>query len=182
MICSELALRYAKALFKLSSSTEELKKWSDDLNQLNTVLNKTPALMQFFRSPETTQQEKEQVIRSGFGKYLDSGVTQFLIFLLAKRRFQYLPLIIQQYGQIVREVLGILEGHLTTAVPIEGLSRDQLVHVIEEKYKKKLLLEEEIDPKLIGGGVLTIDNWLVDFSIRTKLADLKKSLGSHHDT
>ena len=49
-----------------------------------------------------------------------------------------------------------------------------LIEKLEKITNKKINFEQEIDPKLIGGGILKIGDKILDGSIRTQLAQMAK--------
>ncbi len=164
--------RYAKALFQLTASDEELERRCRDLNRLVAVLNRYP----FFFSPHISKENKEEALKKGLEEVEDKQLVSFLLLLVEKRRFNYLQEIVKAYSQMVREKLGQLKGRLVTAEPVEPSYIEKLKGKLEKQYGKKVFLEEETDPRLIGGGILTIGNRLADFSIKGKLEKLKREL------
>ena len=176
MIFEEVALRYSKALFNLDTSHEVLKKRLSDLNQSVTVLNQTPQIIQFFSSPQISREEKKEVLKKGLGKNFDSHLLSFFSFLFEKDRFAYLPEIVKAYEQMAMKELETLQGHLMTAIPIDPALMEKLKQKLEKVYRKKVVISEEIDPQLIGGGILSMDNQQIDFSIKGKLEKLKENL------
>lgn len=165
---TEVASRYAKALFTLSQ--EDYRK---ELKGFLSLLKKNPEIDRFFNSPHIPLKPKSNVLdKSG----LNLNLTTFLKVLLKNGRFSALPEIFENYSQLVREKLGIAETFLKSALPLT----DEQVEAIKEKLKnftgKEVELEVSTDPKLLGGGVLTLNHHLIDFSVKGKLARLKEEL------
>ncbi len=174
----EIARRYAKALFHLTSSKELLKHRAEDLKQFADMLVKNPQAKLFFSSPQFTREKKENFLKKIFGKETDHQFLTFLCFLLEKRRFNYLPDIAKEFNQMVNQTLDFLEGVLITATPLDAAFKERIQKNLEHIYQKKLSLKEQVDPTLIGGGILIIGNTLLDFSIKHKLEKLKDDLVS----
>jgi F-type H+-transporting ATPase subunit delta len=176
LISADIASRYAKALYHLVSSKEEREGQLNELKQIKNILDQAPQLMQFFIAPQITLEQKEKVLESCFKNRIDNRLLSFLDLLLDRRRFQYFPEIVDKYNIIVKAELGILEGKLVTATPAD----EELVAALKEKlekiYNKELILAKEIDPELLGGGILYVGDQLIDFSVRGKLDRLKKDL------
>ena len=72
---------------------------------------------------------------------------------------------------------GITESVLTTAVKVDdkGKKTDDRALFLKV-YSTKVELEEKIDPEIIGGFILRIDDNYIDASIRNKLRKIKKEL------
>ena len=176
MVHSEIAARYSKALFQLESSLEEqenrlalLKGFADDFSKNNEIRN-------FFLSPQIPLEEKNRVIENGLKKTEDQLVIKFLKFLLLKGHLKLIPLITKEYEQEILEKKGILEGKLRTSIPIEKTVKEHLLKSLEKLFRKKIELKEIVDPSLIGGGVVSVNNQLLDFSLKGKLDKLKEDL------
>lgn len=178
MSASEIALRYSQGLFKLHSSKDERESLLKDLEQIVSVFNQFPQCALFFSSPIIDIERKEKVLQRILKNGSEGNLIPFLSTLLKKRRFNNLPEIVKELRKKVSQDLGVLEGRLITSDPIDGDTKKELVRKLEQKYRKKILLKEEIDPQLIGGGMLIVGNDMVDFSIRNKLENLKENLSA----
>lgn len=175
MNTTDAAIRYSKALFNVAVSNEDLEKRLHDLTQIVETFKKFPRISIFFSSPQITVEEKKKALNAAVGK-VDKELRSFLFLLLDKKRFKYLPEILEFYRSMVTAKLGALEVRFITATPIDAETGNNLKSKLEQKYRKKIIIKEEIDPTIIGGGVLLIGNEQIDFSIRGKLAKLKKDL------
>lgn len=176
MKTDDIALRYSKALFNVSTTDAELQTRLQEILQIDALLKQSPTLMLFFKSPQIPMEQKKAVMDKAFDGNIDKHLKSFLFLLLDKRRFSYFPQIVKSYSRLVMEKLGILEARIITAVPIQADDKKRLSTKLEQKYGKKIDLIEEVDPKIIGGGILLIGNEQIDFSISGKLAKLKKEL------
>lgn len=155
---------YSKALFNL---THELEK-------VEEVVSVLKQFMPFFTSPHINQAVKGEVLKKSLQG--EPVILSFLLFLIEKRRFNWLPAIFQDYSRRIREKQGILQGQLITKEPVTAEQKEKLKIKLEKLLKKKVVIEEEVDPALIGGGKLVFGDKLVDFSVRAKLARLKQEL------
>lgn len=167
----EAASRYAKALFNLAK--EDYRK---ELKSFNCLLEKNPAIKQFFNSPHIRLKAKSTVIDKGVAKGLNSTLATFFKLLLKNGRFEALPEIIQEYSRLVREKLGIEETFLKSALPLNEGQKEALKDKLKKFTGKEMELHVSTDPKLLGGGVLTLNHHLLDFSVKGKLARLKEEL------
>lgn len=168
--------RYATALFDLAGSKEERKRQLHDFDLLLEMLKKDPKIMYFFSSSQFTVDEKKSVIQKSLGKAFNPIIIQFLFFLLEKNRFDNLENIIKEYRKKVNEEWQVSEARLITSKPVGKAIVSKLKTKLENKYQKHISISEQIDPKLLGGGILLIDNKMLDFSIRDKLNKMKNDL------
>lgn len=175
---TKLATRYAKALFHSSSKIEQ----QDLLNNFEALLDlysRIPKLHFFLNSPEINKQQKESILKIPFNlsRFKDkSNFLGFLSLLLQKGRFKYLTDIAKEYRNIFTSSYGIIYAHLTTAISIDGEMKAHLKEKLNRFYNKQFELTCNVDPEIIGGGVLLIANRMVDFSVKDKLERLKIDL------
>lgn len=174
MITSEIAYKYANALF-LSSSPEERESHLKQLKLLVQVLDK-PELMTFFISPQISFSDKMRVLQKVLKQHLDHELFSFLSLLLAKGRFKHFSEMMREFGRLYNESQGVLRVRLITTVPVDDAVLAKLKKRLDDKYRKNIKIKNDIDPKLVGGGILVIGNQMIDFSIRNKLKRLKEEL------
>lgn len=178
MNIGEIALRYSKALFRVASSDKQLEEHLEALTLFVQVLNESPHLMEFFSSPQLSREQKEKSFEKVLEGHFTPNFLSFLSLLLDRRRFYCLPEILREYRRMVSEKLGFFDARLITAVPMDDKTKEMLKTKLEKIYGKIIKMKEEIDPQIIGGGVLILDHTLIDFSIRGKIAKLKDDLMS----
>ena len=56
------------------------------------------------------------------------------------------------------------------------ISKNRLLILFQKYFKTKVELKENIDPEIIGGFILQVDDNYIDASIRNKLRKLEKNL------
>lgn len=176
MSTHEIALRYSRALFDLATTQEELKEQLSALEQVCAILTLHPEIMRYFCSPHAGLKQKEKAFKTSLAGYIIPGLMGYFIILLRAHRFKYLPEILKEYRRRVAETLGILEGRLITTEPLDSATREKLQVKLEEICGKKLKLKEEVDPQLMGGGIVIAANRLIDFSVRGRLNRLEDDL------
>jgi F-type H+-transporting ATPase subunit delta len=176
LIDYDLAHRYAKVACRLASHTGRQQQWLEELQILGDLLTSKPHLMRYFSAPEGLAPHKRQVIEKSLGGDIDPALLDFLLYLVQKQRFHELPAIAAAYRQQIDGLLNIVEGHLITALPLEPQLKEQLKECFAKLYGKPLWLTEELDPKLLAGGILRVKDQQVDFSAKGKLTQLKKQL------
>jgi F-type H+-transporting ATPase subunit delta len=104
-------------------------------------------------------------------------ITLSLIDLIVKNgRESFIPAIARVFIHETKKFKGITESVLTTAVKVDDKIKKQITDLISEGFKTKAELKETIDPEIIGGFILQIDDNYIDASIRNKLRKIKKEL------
>ena len=98
-----------------------------------------------------------------------------LYVLIDKNRIENYDDIFKEFIHLCNEELNIKEGIIETPRP---LNKD-LIKKLEDtlsKDGKKVELYEKIDKSLISGFKITIDNHVIDNSLKNKINDLENTL------
>jgi F-type H+-transporting ATPase subunit delta len=100
-----------------------------------------------------------------------------MVFLLvSKRSIDMLGEIAEEYQRLWNHHRGIEVAEVTTAVPLTEEDEEKLATHLGHIVGKKVEIRADVDPDVIGGFVARIGDRLVDGSIRSKLAMLKKEM------
>lgn len=114
---------------------------------------------------ESTQNADKNEISKRIGNFVD--------ILKKNNDLSQADKIIQCYYQHYRKIKNITKIEIKSS---EKLGTN-IISKILQKFNKQVEIEEKIDPALIGGVVIKInDNTLIDGSIKRKLEDLKEKL------
>lgn len=101
---------------------------------------------------------------------------QALTTLLAKNgRLPYVKFILRSFVTMWRKSQGIVDVQLTTATALPELE-DKLKKSLADKYQGKIEFETSIDPEIIGGFTLVVDEDMLDASVRSKLDKVDRAL------
>ncbi|MFZ4632388.1 MAG: ATP synthase F1 subunit delta [Patescibacteria group bacterium] len=85
--------------------------------------------------------------------------------------------IIRVFNELWNKENGELAASLTSARELDKVSKEMVMNYLKEKTgASKIILNEEIDKKLIGGFVLRYNSRVVDASLKTSLEDLKNKI------
>jgi F-type H+-transporting ATPase subunit delta len=172
---SKISVRYSRALFQSALEKKIIDKVNQDMIFISEIC-KLPETKEFLHSPIIPPSKKNSI----FHKMLDGNVeniTLALVDLVVKNgREGYLPAIARVFISETLKYKGITESVLTTAVKVDPKVRKQITDLISEVFSTKVELEEKINPEIIGGFILRIDDKYIDASIKNRLRKIKKEL------
>lgn len=172
---SKISVRYSRAIFQSALENKLLDKVFQDMIFISEIC-KNKETKEFLHSPIIIPSKKEAI----FHKMLEGNVeniTLSLIDLVVKNgRESFLPAIARNFIHETKKYKGITESLLTTAVSVDNKLKKQITDLISDVFKTKAELKEIIDPEIIGGFILQIDDNYIDASIRNKLRKIKKEL------
>jgi F-type H+-transporting ATPase subunit delta len=100
----------------------------------------------------------------------------FLTLLIDKKRIQHLPEICDYYRMLIDEHSNIARAKVKAAVELGQPELDEIAATLEKKVGKKIIVEFEQDPSLLGGVYAQIGDLVLDGSVRRQLLNFKESL------
>lgn len=103
---------------------------------------------------------------------VDLVFKNFYSILLRNNDLKLINKIIEKIEEIDKEERGVMEVEVTGAKEIDK----DLVSKLRNLIGKKTEIKEKVDPSLIGGLKIQINDLLIDGSIKAKLNKLKQSL------
>lgn len=171
-----IAHRYAKALLKY---VQETGAGETVYSQAGVLVHR----MQEFRQladaiqqhPELPVERKLSLMDSALGAPLTEDLKRFVLLVYRQRRLEIFGRMLYSFIEQYRAANGLKVGKLLTAMPVPGL-KDRLQSILGEKTGSSVLLEEEINPAILGGFVLNVDDLRMDASIEGQLQLLQRKL------
>lgn len=174
MIGSDLAKRYARALFEIAREEDRIEVIYDEVKGFSSLLEENVNLMDFLANPVFEISDKKKIIGEILQKTGISVITSNFLKLLAdKRRINALPQIEMCYRQYMDEELNSARVYIRTVFPLS----DEILKKMKEKMEHytgktvEMIIDE--DPSLVGGVVVRVGDILYDGSIRTQLAGIR---------
>jgi len=172
------ARRYAQAVFRMALEQKELNVWQSDLRKIASVV-RDEALFSLLITREVSFDEKTKVLSERLGE-IHPMALKLVSMLVARDRLNMIEDISDEYQQLLdnyRGVEGAEVADVTTAVPLDDADRLKLAQRITDMVGKPIVLRVKVDPGIVGGIVIRIGDKLIDGSIRSKLAALRRELG-----
>ncbi|KJJ85964.1 ATPase, F1 complex, OSCP/delta subunit [Candidatus Omnitrophus magneticus] len=166
--CAEAFLEFVK-----ESNNEE--KVIGELDHLNNILKADSNFYNFLFSKEIDSSEKILFIENVLGKEFSSEILILLFFVVNKGIVSILPATITECHRIYISKQK-MRGIITSARPLNKEIVEKIKQKLKDKYKKNIELKIEVDPGLIGGIKLVLDNKMIDGSVKCRLKDLKEKL------
>jgi F-type H+-transporting ATPase subunit delta len=170
----KVANRYAKALFTLAVETNQLEEVNKDIELIRAVEHEE--FRRIILSPIINGDKKVALFDAVFGGRISKLTQSFFNLVFQKGRMTSLIEIRDDFALQYREYKGIKIMKLTTAVPVSDETKENIrKRILDiERYKNStLILEEKVDPSLVGGFVIQIDDELFNASIKNDLEFIK---------
>ena len=174
-----VASRYAKSLMDLAIERNELDRVALDMALLEKTLLGSADLMSLLASPVIKADQKLRVLRAIFSGEMSSLSQGFVDILVEKGREPMLIYILKAWSELLRKKRNILSAEVRSAVALSPASREGILSHISKVHKGTIELNEVVDPSLIGGFVLRLEDKMMDVSIKRQLAAMRRELVEH---
>ncbi len=171
--------RYAQALFDIGrgKGKADLSQIGRDLEVLKECLDISPELTNLFANPIFSIEEKGKVLDSLLKKNgISETAKNFCRLLLEKGRLPLLADIATAYHDMLDHMAGIVRSELITAVELTSERQAEIRSSLEAKSGKKLAMNFSVDPDIIGGLILKIDDRALDGSLRAQINILRENM------
>ncbi|EAX47446.1 ATP synthase F1, delta subunit [Thermosinus carboxydivorans Nor1] len=176
MLKSQLALKYAQAIFELAQEKGMLDEVEKQLTLVESTISSHNDLATLFYHPRVPAEAKKDTIRKVFGSELTEYVRNFLLLLVDKRRETALRAIVHEFIQLANQARNIVEAQVTTARPLSPEAQQALAAKLSAVTGRNVALKTAVDDSILGGVVVKIGDKLIDGSVARQLNSLKAAL------
>lgn len=176
---SEIARRYATALFELAKEQGALDAAAQDLAVLGSMLANSKDLAMLTANATLQRRDQEKAVQAVADAAQFAPLTKNFLGLLAqKRRLADLPAIIAAVQAEISRHKGETTAEVTTAQPLAPAQADAIAAALKKGLGLNVKLRMIEDASLLGGLVVRVGSMLIDGSVRTKLDRLTRTLKS----
>lgn len=176
MSIATVASRYAKSLIELAKEKNVVDVVYNDMLLFRNTAKENRTLMLALSSPVVRHEKKLGILKAIFQDKVNPVSFTIFNIITRKNRESILDAIAEEFIQIYNEHKGIQKATVTTTTALTDELRKQFIEVVSKSTGKTVELEEKVDPRLIGGYVLRVNDRQVDTSLRARLNELKLQL------
>ncbi len=170
------ARRYTSVLLELAIEKNEGSETAEGLKILKQALKELPEFKAFIYSFRFETEQKVETLGKVLGNEFTDLLSKFMKTVIDNKRQDLIPDIADQFNRMAMKSMNKI---LISAYTPEGLSEDT-GKMVKEKLGvllgKDVVIDSKIDPTLIGGMILRIDNSVIDGSVRGNLMRMRKDL------
>ncbi|HWS15540.1 MAG TPA: ATP synthase F1 subunit delta [Candidatus Methylomirabilis sp.] len=177
MIGGSLARRYARALLDIGKEEGQVRRVLSEAEEFGGVLEKDFELREVMQASHVSRQDKQASLEAVLSPAGFLPTTKsFLSLLIEKGRMDVLPQILSELRRMAEEFEGIERVEVTVPMPLSASQKDLLRAVLERRTGKKVVLEESVDPAVLGGMVVRVGSTVYDGSVRTQIHQIRENL------
>lgn len=172
---------YAQAFFELcaESGDECLKSTLPELSELNRIFDENPEFVKLMGTPTVPLNEKISMIKDIIKEGNISEYTGNLLCVLAERnRIDCFAGVVKSFRELYNERFKLAEITVTAANPLSDKLKEQITQKMSQIIGKTVTIREKVDETIIGGIIIDYGSRRYDGSVKARLNNLAKELGS----
>jgi F-type H+-transporting ATPase subunit delta len=176
-IGQRVARVYAEALLRAAKESGQGEEILGELRSLvGDVFRRGPGIEQFLSSPSVGRARKAEVIKRAFEGRASDLLVDFLYVLNSRDRLDLLRGIAGAYDDLYERGQNRMQVLVRSAVPLADGQAERIAAELRSAFGKEPVLHPSVDPSLLGGLVVQVDDWVYDASVRTRLELIHKEL------
>lgn len=165
--------RYALALYEVAEEKGKVEEYLEDLRQICSYIYDNEEFLEVIKHPQIGTSKKKLIFKSIFGDKIDEGLLSYLLLLITKDRILYLREKLNEMEKIHLERNNTLIANVKSVITLSKEQSEALTKNLQNKYNKKVILQEEIDRSIIGGLYVRVGNDVIDGTLKSKLDEMK---------
>ena len=170
----KIASRYAKALFDFATEKDQVEAVHKDLLLVHKTLKDNRELLVVLDSPVIVPSKKRAIFKNVFQSSLNEVTFSFLDVVINKKRE---PMVADICSE--NELHHIKTVTLTSATPLSSEIVEKIRTMLAEKTQYTIDIHQVVNPSIIGGIMVKMDDYFYDDSISSKLNRLRQEF-SHN--
>lgn len=171
--------RYAKSLIGLSIEKKELDTVYNDMVLISETVENSKDLDLLLKSPVVKTDKKQEILSSIFGKETSELTKQFLLLISSRNREAIIGDIAGAFVRQYKVIKKIIVTEVTSAIKLESAQKKKILRLLNTNESSSVEVIEKINPEIIGGFIVRVDDKQIDASISRKLDDLKQGFSKN---
>ncbi len=176
MSVKRVASRYAKSILDLAIDQNSLEKVHEDMQAVQGLIKDSKDFAAFLKSPVVQYSKKQAILEKLLSGKVDTLTLKFILLLTGKQRETILSDIVDAFMEQYRILKHISVVRVTSAAPLTPAQMEALQRKIEASSVgfEHVEIQTKVDPSLIGGFIVELDNKILDGSVRHHLDNLRR--------
>ncbi|HEY5577496.1 MAG TPA: ATP synthase F1 subunit delta [Deferrimonas sp.] len=177
MIGGSLARRYARALLAIGGEEGNTRRILQETERFVALVTEIPLLREMLEAAQINRRDKKAALDASLAPFgFLPSTRNFLFLLVDKRRMNILSPIVTELRRLIEQSEGIERVEVSVPMPLSATQRDLLQSALEGQTGKKVVLEEKVEPDVLGGMVVKVGSTVYDGSARTQIQQIRENL------
>lgn len=167
---------YARALFEIARAEGTLDEVEDELFRFARSYESSDSLRNALTDEMVPAAKRQAIVEDLLGGKATGTTTQLVSMVVGSGRGRDLPAIIDRLVARASSSKNLSVAEVRSAVALTDDQQTRLAAALANATGKQVNLKVIVDPSIIGGLVATVDDTVIDGSVRTRIDQLKARL------
>lgn len=167
---------YAAALTQIGRETRSLPAIGEDLAAIVKLFDEDAYFRGFFTSPRLDRAVKWKAVSKAFAGKVGRPALGLMKVLVEKGREAVLPDVASEFEKMKDFAENRIHAYVVVAKPLADDLRAAIASRLERASGKSVMLHQRVDPTVLGGAAIRVGDRVIDRTVKTKLAAMKKQL------
>lgn len=174
---SKISVRYAKALLQAAVDAKKEDAVRSDMVSLLECITASPDFRALLESPVVADSKKVEIFDSLFAENFCKLTIDFFKVLVRNKRENFLKMICLNFAEFYARSKNIKRVLITSAVETTDDVRQKVKALAKDVSEgSNVELSVKVDPDIIGGLIVQVDDKVYDASVKSQLAKIKENL------
>ena len=155
-----------------------LDELEDELFRFSRVVSSYPALRTALSNPVVAPEHKRELLNSLLAGQVSPETLQLVAQAAVHGRGRSLDASLEEYARLAAERRERLVAEVHVAIALTARQRGRLAAALAAAYSHDIHLNIVLDPQVVGGLSVRIGDELIDGSIASRLAGLRRRLAA----
>jgi len=167
---------YARALFEVARAEGTLDEVEDELFRFARSYESSDTLRNALTDEAIPAAKRQAIVEDLLGGKATATTTQLVSMVVGSGRGRDLPAIIDRLVARASSSKNLSVAEVRSAVALTDDQQTRLAAALANATGQQVNLKVIVDPSIIGGLVATVDDVVIDGSVRTRVDQLKSRL------
>lgn len=172
------AIRYAKAILELSQEQNSSDETYSNMQSIEATITKSDELQTVLNSSIIKSDIKKNALLAIFDGKINKLSSSLIDILITNKRIADFGAVASQYIVLFDALKGKQIAKVTTAIPLTDSLKTAVLAKVKELTGKEAILENVVNPEILGGFILRVGDIQYDASISNKLNVIKRQFSA----
>jgi len=178
-LAKQIVATYAEALYTAAAADDSVDVVARDLADAATTVRGHADLRDALLESAVPAENRAAIVREIFAS-MNGALVATLALLAERGEFDLLSSLAEAYTRVAENKRDTVAVEVTTVVELTDALREALASKLSVDLGKRVVLQERIDPSIVGGIVISAHGNRLDASIASQLEAARVTLSTAH--
>ncbi|MCP4131889.1 MAG: ATP synthase F1 subunit delta [bacterium] len=176
MAVNDIARVYATSLVEVGQEKNILPQLEEELKFVSTLIEEDAGMKQYLSAPGFSRDSKKEFINKVFSGKLSDYIVNFLNVLVENDRQMVISDICQAVTDLIDIANNVQRVTVVSRAGLDGATSEKIAAELKQKFKKEIIITEEIDESILGGIIIKTGDLVIDGSLAKDLKNIRSNL------